>query len=134
MSAVPKLELPEIILGDTYDTEGAADPLALRLDIHLDGRAHAGHMGDMLKALHGLIGQHHGLVAIRTAAIATLVYIDPGQRAHALIGLQHHRTHPDAETHHDHDGRRTDGDAEDREHGPHLPSLQVTRRELDKIK
>ena len=73
-------------------------------------------------------------VAICTAAIATLVYIDPRQRAHALVGLQHHRTHPDAETHHDHDGRRTDGDAEDRQYGPHLPSLQVTRCELDKIK
>ena len=88
----------------------------------------------MLKALHSLIGQHHGLVAIRTAAIAALVYIDAGQRAHALVGLQHHRTHADAETHHDHDGRRTDRDAEDREYRPHLPSLQVTRCELDKIK
>ena len=91
-------------------------------------------MGDMLKALHGLVGQHHRLIAIRTAAITTLVYVDPCQRAHALVGLQHHRTHPDAETHHDHDGRRTDGDTEDRKYGSHLPSLQVTRRELDKIK
>ena len=134
MSAVPKLKLLKIILRDTHDAEGAADALALRLDIHLDGRTHAGHMGDMLKALHGLVGQHHRLIAIRTAAITTLVYVDPGQRAHALVGLQHHRTHPDAETHHDHDGRRTDGNTEDRKYGSHLSSLQVTRRELDKIK